>query len=270
MEGINVLKIDKQKAGEKFQELIEIVEKLRGPDGCPWDKEQTHKSLLPYFLEETYEVIESVDHEDWNTLKEELGDIMLHVVLQSQISTEEKRFSIEESLEEITKKLVRRHPHVFGDKNADKPFTAKQNWEVAKHKEKKRESRLDGVPVILPALTRAQRLQEKASYTGFDWDKVEQVWDKVHEEIIELKEAQTVGTKDHIEEEIGDVIFAIVNLGRFLKISSEDALRNTNKKFTDRFSYIEKTLESQGKSIDDATLDEMEALWNEKKLKDKK
>ncbi len=263
------MNIDKQKAGEKFQELIDIVIKLRGPDGCPWDKEQTHSSLMPYFLEEAYEVIESVDHEDWDTLKEELGDIMLHVVLQSQISTEEKKFNIVESLDGINKKLVRRHPHVFCDKNATESFTAKQNWEAAKHEEKNRKSRLDGVPVILPALTRAQRLQEKASYTGFDWDKVEQVWDKVHEEILELKEAHSAGTKNHIEEEIGDVLFAIVNLGRFLKISSEDALRKTNKKFKDRFSFIEKALEEQGRTVDDASLEEMESLWNEKKLIEK-
>ena len=164
--------------GKRFEELITIVEKLRAPNGCPWDREQTSASLLPYLLEETYEVIESVDESNWEVLKEELGDLLLHVVFQASIAKDNKRFNIDESLKTVNEKLVRRHPHVFGDTKADAAFHAKQNWEAEKQKEKKRDSRLDGVPVTLPGLVRAQRLQEKAAYVGFDWEKIESVWEK--------------------------------------------------------------------------------------------
>ena len=167
--------MDKQHAADKFVKLLEIVETLRGPDGCPWDKEQTHASLLPYFIEEAYEVMESVDEGNWETFQEELGDIMLHVALQTQIAAEDSKFTIADSLETVNEKLIRRHPHVFGDKKADKAFEAKQNWEATKHAEKNRKSRLDGVPLALPALIRAQRLQQKAAYAGFDWENVDDV-----------------------------------------------------------------------------------------------
>ncbi len=253
---------------KKFEELINIVKRLRAPDGCPWDREQTNASLLPYFLEETYEVIESVDSENWSELKEEVGDIFLHAVLQAVIAEENNHFSIGDSLKNINDKLVRRHPHVFGDSKAEAAFQAKQNWESVKHKEKKRKSRLDGVPITLPALVRGQRLQQKASYAGFDWDKVEEVWDKIHEEILELKEAQTNRSKEHIEEEIGDVLFSVVNLARFLEISAEDALRKTNKKFTARFTQVEEELKRKGKSVEESTLEEMEKIWNQVKKKE--
>jgi len=247
---------------KSFTNLLNIVRELRGPDGCPWDKEQTHESLLPYFLEEAYEVIEGVEAGDMNSLKEELGDVLLHVVFQADIAQNNSEFTIEDSLNHVNKKLVRRHPHVFGDKKADAAFHAKQNWESAKHKEKKRKSRLDGVPETLPALTRAQRIQEKASYTGFDWEKIEQVWEKIHEEIQELKEAQSNGNKYHIEEEIGDVIFSIVNLARFLNISAESALRKTNRKFLTRFKDVETELKKRGKEVEDSNLEEMDEIWN--------
>jgi len=250
---------------KKFEELITIVKRLKAPDGCPWDREQTNASLLPYFLEEAYEVIESVDNENWFELKEELGDILLHVIFQAVLAEENGHFNINDSLDNVNEKLVRRHPHVFGDAKADKAFHAKQNWEAEKHKEKNRKSRLDGVPKTLPALIRAQRLQQKASYAGFDWDKVEQVWDKIHEEILELKEAQSNNTKEHIAEEIGDVLFSVVNLARFLDIPAEDALRRTNKKFTDRFSQVEAELKKRGKMVEDSSLEEMDAIWNEAK-----
>lgn len=253
--------MNKTKTTKSFTKLLDIVQKLRGPDGCPWDKEQTHESLLPYFLEEAYEVIEGVESEDMNSLKEELGDVLLHVVFQADIAQKNNEFTIEDSLNHVNEKLVRRHPHVFGDKKADKAFHAKQNWESAKHKEKKRDSRLDGVPDSLPALTRAQRLQEKASYTGFDWDEIDQVWDKIHEEIQELKEAQSNGSISHIEEEIGDVIFSIVNLARFLEISAESALRKTNRKFTKRFKAVEDELKKRGKEVEDSNLEEMDEIW---------
>ena len=251
--------------GNQFEELVKIVSELRAPDGCPWDREQTNQSLLPYFIEEAYELIESVDEKNWENVKEELGDLLLHVVFQGSIAEQDGKFQLVESLITVNEKLISRHPHVFGDAQADEAFHAKQNWEAAKHKEKGRDSRLDGVPKNLPALVRAQRLQQKASYAGFDWDKVEQVWEKIHEEILELKEAQLSNNKKHIEEEIGDVIFAVVNLARFLEISAENSLRKTNKKFINRFKKVEEGIKEQGKEIDDATLEEMDAIWNEAK-----
>jgi len=247
----------------QFEKLIGIVKRLRGPDGCPWDKEQTHASLLPYFLEEAYEVIESVDNNDWKELKEELGDILLHAVLQAVIAEENGYFSITDSLDNINKKLVRRHPHVFGDAQAEASFHAKQNWEKAKHAEKNRRSRLEGVPKTMPALIRAQRLQQKASYAGFDWEKVEEVWEKIYEEIQELKEAQLEEQKEHMEEEMGDVLFSIVNLARFLDIPAEDALRKTNEKFVRRFSKVEEELKQMGKTMEETSLEEMDNIWNQ-------
>ena len=252
-------------ATEKFDELIKIIKRLQAPDGCPWDREQTNASLLPFFLEEVYEVIESVDNENWPELKEELGDILLHVVFQAVLAEKNGHFSINDSLDHVNEKLVRRHPHVFGDAKADEAFHAKQNWEAEKHKEKNRKSRLDGVPKTLPALIRAQRLQQKASYAGFDWNEVEQVWDKIHEEIQELKEAQSENTKEHIAEEIGDVLFSVVNLARFLDIPAEDALRKTNKKFTDRFARVEEELKKRGKTVEESNLEEMDDIWNKVK-----
>jgi len=248
--------------GDSLSQLIEIVEKLRAPGGCPWDRDQTQASLLPYFLEEIYEVIESVEERNMELLKEELGDILLHVVFQASIGKENEDFTLQDSLNCVNEKLVRRHPHVFADAKAEGPFHAKQNWEAAKHDEKKRESRLDGVPGTLPALTRSQRLQEKASYAGFDWKKVEQVWEKVHEEIGELKEAEEKGVTQQIEEEIGDTLFSIVNLSRFLGISAETALRKTNRKFTTRFALVEEELKKRGKTVEDSSLEEMDEIWN--------
>ena len=254
------MKIDK--SAEQFIKLLGIVEKLRGPNGCPWDKEQTSASLLPYFLEETYEVIESIDQSNWENLKEELGDVILHVALQAQISKEEGRFTIFDTLVNINKKLVHRHPHVFGNEKADMASHAKKNWESIKHEEKKRESRLDGVPLALPALTRAQRLQEKASYAGFDWDNLDRVWEKLYEEIDELRESDKSKNRSDIEEEIGDVLFSVVNLARHLKLDSEYLLRKANLKFVDRFKAIEKELARRGKTVDEAKLDEMDGIWN--------
>ena len=251
--------------GNQFEELVNIVSRLRAPDGCPWDREQTNQTLLPYFVEEVYEAIESIDDGDWDLAKEELGDILLHIVFQASIAEDEKNFQIIDSLDNINKKLINRHPHVFGDAKAEAAFHAKQNWEAEKHKEKGRESRLDGVPNSLPSLIRAQRLQQKASYAGFDWEKIEQVWGKVNEEIIELKEAEISGNNQHIEEEIGDLLFAIVNLSRHLNISSEDALRKTNQKFIRRFKKVEEGIKAKGKKLNEASLKEMDSIWNEAK-----
>ena len=251
--------------GNQFEELVNIVSRLRAPDGCPWDREQTNHTLLPYFVEEVYEAIESIDDGDWALVKEELGDILLHIVFQASIAEDEKNFQIIDSLDNINKKLINRHPHVFGDAKAEAAFHAKQNWEAEKHKEKGRESRLDGVPNSLPSLIRAQRLQQKASYAGFDWEKIEQVWGKINEEIIELKEAEISGNNQHIEEEMGDLLFAIVNLSRHLNISSENALRKTNQKFIRRFKKVEEGIKAKGKKLNEASLEEMDSIWNEAK-----
>ena len=259
---------NQNKIGAKFVELVEIMQKLRSENGCSWDKEQTPESILPFFLEEAYELIESVEEKDWQNLQEEIGDILLHAVFQAKMAEEENRFGIMDSLETITAKLIRRHPLVFGDVPGDAAKSAKQNWEAVKHKEKGRESRLDGVPETLPSLIRAQRLQEKASYVGFEWDKIEEVWEKVHEEILELKEAQSTGIFKHMEEEIGDVLFSVVNLSRFLKISSEDALRKTNKKFISRFKRVEKELKKRNYPIEKASLAEMDEIWEKVKKDD--
>ena len=257
--------IDNTKTSKLFVDLVNIVEKLRSPEGCPWDKEQTHESLLPYFLEEAYEVIESVELKDWETLKEELGDVLLHILLQAKIADETNKFNISDSLEGINNKLVNRHPHVFGDDNIDASVEAKQNWEDIKHVEKKRKSRLDGVPNKLPALVRAQRLQEKASYAGFDLDNIEDAWEKLNEELNELKSAQEKRDIENIKEEIGDVLFSVVNLSRFFDIPAEDMLRKTNRKFITRFQTIERELKDKGKKLENSNLEEMEKIWEKSK-----
>ena len=257
--------IDNTKTSKLFVDLVNIVEKLRSPEGCPWDKEQTHESLLPYFLEEVYEVIESVELKDWETLKEELGDVLLHILLQAKIADETNKFNISDSLEGINNKLVNRHPHVFGDDNIDASGEAKQNWEDIKHVEKKRKSRLDGVPNKLPALVRAQRLQEKASYAGFDHDNIEDAWEKLNEELNELKSAQEKRDIENIKEEIGDVLFSVVNLSRFFDIPAEDMLRKTNRKFITRFQTIERELKEKGKKLENSNLEEMEKIWEKSK-----
>ena len=259
--------MNKENASKNFFKLLEIVERLRGPDGCDWDKKQTAESLLPYFLEETYEVIESVDKKNWENFQEELGDVLLHVVLQSQIASEENKFSIVDSIKTLNNKLIKRHPHVFSDQVSRGVSDVKRTWEEIKHDEKKRESRLDGVPISLPGLTRAQRLQEKASYTGFDWDHIDDAWGKMYEEIEELKKAIKNKDTENIQEEIGDVLFSVVNISRFLNYPAEDMLRKTNIKFEERFKVIEKVLEKRGKRLKDASLAEMEEIWEMAKIK---
>ena len=248
--------------GKEFEELINIVSKLRAPDGCSWDREQTSQSLIPYFIEEVYELIESVDEQNWENIKEELGDVLLHIVFQASIAADDNKFNLLSSLKTINEKLVKRHPNVFETNHKQKHSNDNKNWELAKYKEKNRDSRLDGVPKNLPSLVRAQRLQQKASHAGFDWNQVEQVWEKIHEEILELKEAQNKKNKDHIEDEMGDVIFSIVNLARFLDISADNALRRTNQKFIKRFKKVEEGIKEKGIEMEDATLKEMDSIWN--------
>ena len=253
--------MNNQSIGNQFEELINLVKRLRDPDGCPWDKEQTSESLVSYMLEETYEVIETIDEKNWDGLKEELGDLILHIVFQAVIAKENKLFDISESLKNINEKLVRRHPHVFDKKNVIQDNII-SSWELQKHKEKNRSSRLDGVPISLPGIIRAQRIQEKASHAGLDFQKEEEIWEKISEEMEELKNAQKKNNKDEILEELGDTIFSLINLARFLGISADDALRKSNNKFINRFKMIEDEINKRGKNIEESSFNELEDIWN--------
>ena len=248
--------------GEQFLLLISVVERLRSEDGCPWDRQQTPQSLLPYLLEETYEVMESVTADDGAGLQEELGDLLLHIVFQGCLAEEAGRFTLGDSLDTVTRKLTRRHPHVFGDQRVEDTADVRRRWEAAKQREKGRDSVLDGVPRTLPALNRARRMQEKAASVGFDWPQVAGVWAKVMEEMEELKTACAAEDAAAMQEEFGDVLFSLVNLGRFLQLSGEDALRQAINKFEQRFRGIEQELARRGRRIEEATLEEMDGIWN--------
>lgn len=244
-----------------FEKLIEIVKILRSPNGCDWDKKQTHETLTPYLLEETYEVIEAIENKDYESLKEELGDLLLHVIFQADLASDNNKFSINESIESVNKKLIDRHPHIFDDeKNSS---WEKGNWEAQKQKEKKRDSILDGVPISLPALLKARRIQEKAASVGFDWDKKEQVFNKIEEEVIELKEA--LESKSGIEEELGDVLFSIVNLSRHLNLDPEKTLKLSINKFSKRFKSIEKELNKKNIKMKNLSLEELDEIWEKNK-----
>ncbi len=253
-----------------FAKLVEIMEKLRGPDGCPWDKAQKREDLKTYLLEETYEVLDAIEEKSDEKLKEELGDLLLQIVFHAQISKEEKKFDIEDVCKEINEKLIRRHPHVFSNTEAKTPEVVLKNWEKIKKGEKRGKSALEGVPKTLPALLKSYRLQEKAGRVGFDWEETKQVEKKVKEELKELKEAMNKGIKQKIREELGDLLFAIVNLSRFLKIDPEDALQSANEKFIRRFKTIEKKARIKGKELHGMTLAEMDTLWEEAKNDERK
>lgn len=248
---------------DHFLHLLAVVDRLRSSDGCPWDRRQTPQSLIPYLLEETYEVIDSVEAGDVQALKEELGDLLLHVLLQCRMAQEAGHFTLDDSLQAITSKLIRRHPHVFGEQSAADVPAIRQRWEAAKQQEKGRHSRLDGVPRQLPALTRARRIQEKAASVGFDWQQIAPVWDKVYEELGELHAACEAEHREAIEEEFGDLLFSLVNLGRFLQLSAEEVLRRAITKFEGRFRRIEHELACHGRRPEEASLDEMDAIWNQ-------
>ena len=245
--------------------LIRIVKKLRSPDGCEWDKKQTSESLVPYFLEEVHEVIEAIDNNDSNSLKEELGDLLLHIVFQISIAEQKKDFVVADVLKGINNKLINRHPHIFYDK--DDPKWQEGNWEESKQKEKNRDSIIDGVPNGLPAMHRSRRIQEKAASVGFDWETKDQVIAKVDEEILELKES--IATNNNIEEELGDVLFSVVNLSRHLDIDPERSLKYAIDKFSNRFKKIESDLSKKKIKIKDLSLQELDDLWekNKKKVK---
>ena len=248
-----------------FQELVNIIKKLRSSEGCDWDKSQTSDSLLPYFIEEVYELIDSIDKKDYKNTKEELGDVMLHLIFQSQIAAEKEIFTINDVVESINKKLINRHPHVFPHIAQPNSSTANKNWEAQKHLEKERDSRLDGVPIILPSIIFSQRIQEKASHAGFDWEGIDEVWEKLDEEINELRFAQIENDINKIREEIGDLLFTVINLSRFFGISAENALRGSNNKFVKRFQLLEKKIFDMNKNINDFSSNELDELWKEVK-----
>lgn len=250
-----------------FDRLMELMRRLRAPGGCPWDAEQTHESLKRYLLEETYEVLEAIDSKSSEMLKEELGDLLLQPVFHSVIAEEHGEFTMDDVLQVLCDKLIRRHPHVFADLKVDTIDDLVANWERIKKGEKgeDRLSALSGVPPQLPALLRAQKITEKASRVGFDWDHVDPVFAKVLEELKELEETLFTGDQERMEAELGDLLFAIVNLGRFLSINPEDALRKTIARFVSRFHHVEDSLHAQGITLTEASLEQMDNLWEDAK-----
>ena len=253
--------------GKELDRFIEIVARLRGPGGCPWDREQTHKSLLSCLLDETYEFFEAVENNDGRTMREELGDLLLQVVLHAEIAGETGNFTIEDVAAGISEKLIRRHPHVFGNTAVASSAEVLHNWEKIKKEEKKehRTSLVDDIPEAMPALFRAEKMQRRVARAGFDWTDVRPVLDKVIEEFNEFKEAVLAGDHAHAEEELGDIMFALVNVARHHRICAEDALRATTRKFAKRFRYIEDRFKKEGKDIGTATLEEMDRYWEEGK-----
>lgn len=257
----------KQSIESLFANYVAVVRKLRKE--CPWDREQTHQSIRHSLIEEAYEVVEAIDHRNLEDLKMELGDLLLHVVLHSIMAEEEEAFNLDAVISESSAKLIRRHPHVFGDTKAGTSHDVLMNWEKIKLSEG-RKSLMDGVPKKMPSLLRAHRLQEKASKVGFDWKRKEDVWEKVVEEIDELHSAETKRSHDDLEEEFGDLLFALVNYARFLKVNPESALNKSTKKFSKRFQRIEEEFRRRGKKLEHSTLEEMDAVWNKGKKQEKK
>lgn len=242
-----------------FSRLVEIMNDLR--EQCPWDKKQTVQSLRQLTIEETYELADAITENDWKGIKEELGDLLLHIVFYAKIGSEEKQFELSDVINGICEKLIARHPHIYGDVKVENEEDVKRNWEKLKLKEGKK-SVLGGLPQSLPATVKAMRLQEKAKQVGFEWDNKEQVWDKVEEEIGELKAAIADGSHVKIEDEFGDVVFSLINYARFLQVDAENALEKTNKKFIQRFTQMEEQAMATGKDLSSMTLQEMDAIWN--------
>ncbi|MEQ8523392.1 nucleoside triphosphate pyrophosphohydrolase [Gracilimonas sp.] len=250
------------KPSRKFEDLVELVAILRRE--CPWDRKQTHESIKDNLIEEAYEAIEALDNHDYDEFKKELGDLLLHVVFHSRMATETKTFDMGDVIHTLMEKLIRRHPHVFGDTEVDGEGQVSENWENIKLKEGKK-STLDGLPAHLPALIRAQRMQEKAANVGFDWPEWKLAWEKLDEELQEFRQALEGNDPDELSNEFGDVLFSLVNVSRYFELNAEDSLRKTNSKFEKRFRYIEKKLKEQDKALKDATLEEMDVFWNEAK-----
>jgi MazG family protein len=288
--------------GERFERAVAIMERLRAPGGCPWDREQTFDSIKPYTLEETYEVLEAIDNRDWPELAGELGDLLLQVLFYAEMAKEQKSFSIDDILERLSNKLIHRHPHVFGDVKAETSTEVKRNWEALKVEERKRRepageenerrSILAGVSSAMPALLEASKLSSRAAGVGFDWPNIEGLFEKLQEEAMELREhlkdfpapgprpqgrgiagsGRTVipeKLQANLEEEVGDLFFVLVNVARYLSVDPESALRKTNRKFRRRFEWMEERLHASGRSADQASMDELETLWQQAKAEEK-
>ncbi|MBC8413591.1 MAG: nucleoside triphosphate pyrophosphohydrolase [Nitrospira sp.] len=248
-----------------FQDFVEIVARLRGPDGCAWDRAQTRETLQPFLVEEFYELIDAMEEKDSAGMREELGDLLFQIVLQSQLSKEEGIFTINDVIAGIADKMVRRHPHVFGNHTLDTPEDVEVWWEQNKKKEKKQASLLDGVPRTMPALLRAYEIQNRAAKAGFDFERLEQVLDKLQEETEEFKAAVKEGDSRAVDEEFGDMLFVMARAAHFANINPEDSLNRAVKKFGDRFKYMERRAEAAGRTLQEMKIEEMELLWNEAK-----
>jgi MazG family protein len=290
--------------GERFERAVSIMERLRAPGGCPWDREQTFDSIKPYTLEETYEVLEAIDNHDWAELAGELGDLLLQVLFYAEMANEQGSFSIDDVLDRLSAKLIHRHPHVFGDVKADTSADVKRNWEALKVEERKQRepagleknehrSVLEGVSSKIPASLEASKLSSRAAQVGFDWPNIDSLFDKLHEEVRELREhlkefpvpgprpqgrgvagsGRTVvpgALQQSLEEEVGDLFFVLVNIARYLSVDPESALRKTNRKFRRRFEWMEERLHETGRSADQASMDELESLWQNAKANERK
>lgn len=253
-----------------FDECVNIMRRLRSPDGCPWDNEQTLESILKYFMEEAYEALDAADHKDWPGLAEELGDTLWEILFLARIAEQDGLFTIDDVLQLLGEKMVRRHPHIFGESKLDSSAQVMRQWSEIKKEEKKTDNHtgvLAKVPVSLPALLRAYRVSERAAKVGFDWENADQVWQKLEEEKDELTEAIAGGDREKIEHELGDVIFAALNLGRHLEINAEDAVRRATNRFIERFAQVEKMVTETGGDFADMSIDELEELWQAAKKK---
>ena len=256
--------MEEQKISDAFLRLVKIMDELR--EKCPWDKKQTIESLRHLTIEETYELADAISASDWKGIREELGDLLLHIVFYAKIASEKKAFTLDEVINGVCEKLISRHPHIYGDVQVNNEEDVKQNWEKLKLKEGKK-SVLGGVPVSLPSMVKAMRLQDKSKQVGFEWENTGQVWDKVQEELNELQVAVASGNKEDMEDELGDVFFSLVNFARFLQLDAENALERTNKKFISRFTRMEEEAALENRFLHDMTLEEMDALWNKIKKK---
>lgn len=260
------------KSTYEFEDLLTVMTILRSDEGCPWDREQTHESIKMDTIEEAYELVEAIDNKDHENLKEELGDLLLHVVFHSQIAKDENRYTVDDVIQGIVTKMIRRHPHVFADSSAENAEEVLVNWESIKEVEKKNPTISEEmlmVPKALPALIRSRKVQKKAAKVGFDFESGKEAFKKVHEEVAELEEAIDLGNKAHIEEEYGDLLFAIVNISRFFGLNAEMSLTNATEKFINRFRGVEELANSQGKKLSEMTLEEMDQLWNKCKTNQK-
>ncbi len=257
---MNEINKEYKNATDQFEQLITIMDELR--EKCPWDKKQTIETLRPQTIEETYELADAILNNDWNNIKEELGDLLLHIVFYTKIASEKNEFTLQQVIEAVCEKLITRHPHIYGDVTVKDEEEVKRNWEQIKLKEGKK-SVLAGVPVSLPAMVKAQRIQEKAKQVGFEWNNREDVYKKVEEELAELKEAIEENDAAHTEEEFGDVLFSLVNYARFINVDAEAALEKTNQKFIRRFRQMEEMAAAKGLTLNNMTLAQMDSLWNE-------